>query len=448
MPGLSCATLSIPATRATGGITTAALGAGCHLNVDNDDVLRVTKVWMNCVIREGHDVLGIVGTGVDLTSFIREVVDIPQTGVQSMFVDASGALQAHRDPRLVDFHSLTKDIDAKKTVFSLLDKPEDQAALRDIMTEVTSGDVLVQSRFMQVGGHEMLVGVGYLDRLGWYNVTFMDVDQIIDRSLFLPIGLLLGAMMIVAAALLAYLFQGRVVNRLARLEGYAKRIEAGDLRIAPAIADSGHDEIGRLFASFRKMAESVRTNTETLEDQVRKRTHELEALAFRDSMTGIANRRGFEEAFTHGRELSEGAALILIDIDMFKLINDAYGHQAGDLVIKETARRVMSVLRPSDVCARWGGDEFIILIGGAPVSDLKALAQRMISAIGDTPVRFADGRETEISVSIGAAVAERGDSLEVAVDLADTALYQAKEAGRRQAVVLEPGRFRVARRSA
>ena len=70
---------------------TAALGQGCHLNVDNDDKLRVTKVWMNCVIREGRKVLGILGTGIDLSSFIREVVNVPQVGVIAMFVDHNGA---------------------------------------------------------------------------------------------------------------------------------------------------------------------------------------------------------------------------------------------------------------------------------------------------------------------------------------------------------------------
>ncbi|WP_204317155.1 hypothetical protein, partial [Klebsiella aerogenes] len=71
---------------------TIALGSGCHLNVDHDDNLSVTKVWINCIIRRGATVLGVIGTGVDLSQFIREVVDIPQTGVQSIFIDRSGAV--------------------------------------------------------------------------------------------------------------------------------------------------------------------------------------------------------------------------------------------------------------------------------------------------------------------------------------------------------------------
>ena len=82
---------------------------------------------------ELSEVAILLGSGLDLTAFVREVVDIPQTGVTAMFVDRSGAVQAHRDPRLVDFHSLTKDMSSKKTVFSLLDRPADRSVMQAMM---------------------------------------------------------------------------------------------------------------------------------------------------------------------------------------------------------------------------------------------------------------------------------------------------------------------------
>ena len=93
---------------------TIKLDAGCHLNVDHDDELDVTKVWINCVVKDGATVLGVLGTGLDLTAFIRDVVAIPQPGVQSIFIDQSGAIQAHRDTRFIDFHSLTNAIESRK----------------------------------------------------------------------------------------------------------------------------------------------------------------------------------------------------------------------------------------------------------------------------------------------------------------------------------------------
>jgi hypothetical protein len=208
---------------------TAALGEGCHLNVDNDANLRVTKVWMNCVIREGRRVLGILGTGIDLTSFIQEVVNIPQVGVTAIFVDRQGAVQAHRDENMIDLRSLTEEMSAKRTVFSLVDSPQDQAELRALMDEVAAGDTLVRSQFLQVGGKQMLVGVGYLDKLGWFNVTLMDIDTIIDKRLFLPIGLLLAAVMGLVAGVMVLVFKRQVLDRLKRLEGVVRSARGGGL---------------------------------------------------------------------------------------------------------------------------------------------------------------------------------------------------------------------------
>lgn len=417
---------------------TAALGAGCHLNVDQDDALAVTKVWINCVIRDGDKVLGVLGSGLDLTSFIREVVDIPQTGVTAMFVDRSGAVQAHRDPRLVDFHSLTKEMGNKKTVFSLLDRPEDREAMKSMMDQVTSSDVLVQSHFMRVNGADVLVGVGYLDRLGWYNVTIMDVDKIIDRGLFLPIGLLLGAIMLLSVAAVGFVFKRQVLDRLARVEGRFAALNGG--KFAPGVVDAGTDEIGRMSRAFEAMAAQVSGNTARLEKAVAARTAELQALAYRDQLTGISNRRGFIEAFERIRENAgkdARLALMLIDIDAFKTVNDTLGHQAGDALVAEMARRLTGMARLEDACGRWGGDEFILLVSNTAPGELLPLADAVRLALSSRPVTLGE-REVTITVSVGASEVAEGDTLEAAVDLADAALYRAKSEGRDRAVAFDP----------
>lgn len=417
---------------------TAALGAGCHLNVDHDDALAVTKVWINCVIRDGDTVLGVLGSGLDLTSFIREVVDIPQTGVTAMFVDRSGAVQAHRDARLVDFHSLTKELSNKKTVFSLLDRPEDRKTMQAMMERVTSPDVLVESHFMRIDGVEVLVGVGYLDRLGWYNVTFMDVDKIIDRGLFLPIGLLLGAIVLLSVLTVGWVFKRQVLDRLARVEARFATVNGG--KFAPGVVDAGSDEIGRMSRAFEAMAAQVSGNTARLEKAVAERTAELEALAYRDLLTGIANRRGFIEAFARVHEAAAKDArhaLMLIDIDTFKTINDTLGHQAGDALVAEMARRLTGLVRPDDACGRWGGDEFILQVSNTGPGELMPLADAVRQALTSLPVTLGE-REVTITVSIGASEIAAGDTLEAAVDLVDAALYRAKSAGRNRAVAFDP----------
>lgn len=416
--------------------STAALGEGCHLNVDNDANLRVTKVWMNCVIREGRRVLGILGTGIDLTSFIQEVVNVPQVGVTAMFVDRQGAVQAHRDEDLVDLRSLTAEMSAKRTVFSLVDRPEDRQALRVLMEEVARGDVLAQSRFMQVGGKEMLVGVGYLDRLGWYNVTLMDIDAIIDRRLFLPIGLLLAATMGLVAGVLVLVFNREVVDRLKRLERIVKATRAGHYGPALAMGSDRQDEVGRLALAFRDMAVSVSDNTRLLEARVRERTEELEDLASRDGQTGLANRRGFLAAFAEavpgGRR-----GLLLVDIDRFKAVNDGYGHAAGDAVVVEVARRIGAAIAAGDVAARWGGDEYIVLLHDRTPERLRSTGSAIIAAIGEGRIGLPDGRSIAITASAGACLVEFGDSLDMAVEMADAALYMAKDDGRNRVAILD-----------
>ncbi|WP_338721065.1 diguanylate cyclase [Devosia sp. XK-2] len=415
---------------------TRALGEGCHLNVDNDANLRVTKVWMNCVIREGRQVLGILGTGIDLSAFIQEVVNIPQRGVTSMFVDRQGQVQAHRDESLVNLASLSSEMRAKRTVYSLVDSEADRQTLQSLMDSVTRGDALAQSAFVTIGGKQALVGVGYLDKLGWYNVTLMDLDAIIDRRLFLPVGLLLVAVMVLVTMLAMVVFKRAVLDRVSRLENVVRSAQGGDYGPALSMGAGRQDEIGRLAASFTEMAAAVDDHTRLLETRVRERTQELEQLAFKDGQTGILNRRGFLAAHTDAQ--NRGAyGLLLIDIDRFKSINDQYGHAAGDAVVLAVAQRISRAIGGKDSCARWGGDEFIVLAPECGPERLRQLAYAIMAGIDDNPVDAEAAGTIAVTVSVGACVAEAGDSLDVAADMADTALYMAKGRGRNMVVIFD-----------
>jgi HAMP domain-containing protein len=335
---------------------TSAFGSGCHLNVDNDRGTGVTNVWFNCVVAQNGTTLGIVGTGIDLTTFIHEVVNTRQTGVETMFVDAGGAVQAVRDTGAIDYRSLSKAAEDRKTVFHMFESAADRSELAAMMVRVSRGEPSAETRPFSLDGRTILVGVGYLDRLGWYNVTFTDVDAIIDRSLFLPMGLLIAGMMVGAAALITLLFRRHVLNRLERAEQSLRRIENGNYDTPTP--DGGQDEIGRLSAALTRMALALRDHTETLEEAVRERTDQLSRIASIDAMTGIANRRGLTGSYEDHMAASGGeTAILLLDIDSFKQINDTHGHRAGDAVICEVARRIEGATAGADICARWGGDE-------------------------------------------------------------------------------------------
>lgn len=424
---------------------TKTLGEGCHLNVDNDANLRVTKVWINCVIREGRNVLGVLGTGIDLTAFIQDVVNIPQVGVTSMFVDRRGQVQAHRDENLVNLASLSAEMSNKRTVFSLVDHEEDAVRLAALMDEVASGTTMVQSTFVDIAGQQTLVGVGYLDRLGWFNVTLMDVDAIIDRRLFMPIGVLLLSVMGLVAVLLMLVFKKAVLDRVVRLEQGVREARSGNFAAALDFG-GGSDEIARLGTAFSDMAAAVDDNTRLLEARVSERTKELQQLAFKDGQTGVLNRRGF--AAVHADiAAADGYGLMLIDIDRFKSVNDSYGHAAGDMVVIEVARRIVRAVNGGDGCARWGGDEYMVVLPVVTPQILRAKAEAVLEAIRELPVLSPDGREISVSVSIGACLAERGDGVELAADMADAALYMAKEQGRNQIVVFDSDMQAEARRA-
>jgi len=172
---------------------------------------------------------------------------------------------------------------------------------------------------------------------------------------------------------------------------------------------------------------------------------QLEVASERDPLTGLANRRAFQRAMqrTARGGMLEGS-LLLIDIDHFKRINDQHGHATGDAVLVEVAQRLTHALRAQDLTVRWGGEEFLILLGADADSpdlaseqvraQLEALAERLLAAIGSTPVRH--GRHhMRVTASIGFASfplppGHQPMPWERAVDIVDTAMYLAKSHGR------------------
>lgn len=161
--------------------------------------------------------------------------------------------------------------------------------------------------------------------------------------------------------------------------------------------------------------------------------HDLTIQATRDSLTGLANRAAFNAAL--GAALTDGGrpetAVLFIDLDDFKAVNDQLGHRAGDEFLREMARRLDAATRGDDVCARLGGDEFAVILGsGAPSA--AATAQRIATALS-RPVHFAD-RIAQVTASVGVATATPGMDLQALLHSADVAMYAAKGKGKGRVV--------------
>jgi diguanylate cyclase (GGDEF)-like protein len=181
----------------------------------------------------------------------------------------------------------------------------------------------------------------------------------------------------------------------------------------------------------------------TLKRQVSRQTQrlaeqsaELRALATQDELTGLANRRLFdtiaEKELSRAKRRGDAIAMLFMDLDHFKKVNDSYGHASGDVVLKEFAQRASNELRQYDTLARYGGEEFVALLRDADDAEALNIAERIRSACD--AAMFSLGPEkpsVHITVSVGVAVLSTDDrALEDLVTRADRALYRAKNAGR------------------
>ncbi|MEO1038176.1 MAG: PleD family two-component system response regulator [Pseudomonadota bacterium] len=174
-------------------------------------------------------------------------------------------------------------------------------------------------------------------------------------------------------------------------------------------------------------------------DRLRDRLEESLEMAVTDQLTGLHNRRYLNSRLRsalEGVELSgEAFSLVLFDIDHFKRINDTYGHQAGDDVLKGFATRMGRALRAVDVAGRYGGEEFLVLLTGAHLDEAARSAERVRAAIATAPFTVAQADALGVTVSAGCAQAVAGDSPESLLARADAALYEAKAAGRNKVAV-------------
>lgn len=171
-----------------------------------------------------------------------------------------------------------------------------------------------------------------------------------------------------------------------------------------------------------------------------KEMERLEYLAHHDSLTGLANRahlyRVLDECLRDERETSNGLALLYLDLDGFKLVNDTYGHDAGDEVLKQVSERLLSQVRSQDLVARLSGDEFVVLLTSADKSNISVLADRLIGLIQQDIVYR--GRILNVGASIGIHYREdRTVSMDQLMRAADTAMYKAKSLGKGRFVISE-----------
>jgi diguanylate cyclase len=174
-------------------------------------------------------------------------------------------------------------------------------------------------------------------------------------------------------------------------------------------------------------------------DALRHELSEARREASTDALTGLPNRRAFDarvEAATNRTPKGSGFSLVMADIDRFKSINDRFGHPVGDAVLRRVAQSMLTSLREKDMAARFGGEEFMVLLDGVPLMSAKEIAERIRIAVREQTYSLRDsGREiVMVTVSLGVAQHRAGEPAAAVAERADAALYRAKGAGRGRVV--------------
>jgi diguanylate cyclase (GGDEF)-like protein len=163
---------------------------------------------------------------------------------------------------------------------------------------------------------------------------------------------------------------------------------------------------------------------------------DLAAMVWSDSLTGLANRRRLDHDLSSGVSRSGSSAVIMVDVDHFKSVNDSFGHQQGDEVLRSIATMLANQIRFDDVVYRYGGEEFCVLLPDSSTDEARQVADRIVRAAREIPLP--DGQH--VTVSVGVACSTAGD-IGTAMASADDALYRAKDLGRDQAVTADEPEF-------
>lgn len=284
---------------------------------------------------------------------------------------------------------------------------------------------------------------------GWYALTVKPEQLILARALR-PIPRI-AAMAVIALAgcllIVVLVLRHLVAKPLRRLTREAERITRGlasDAMLEMPTDDRTGNEVARLVSRFETLAGAIRTSHGELEQRVAERTRalndaneKLRILSELDPLTGVANRRKvLSDLDARLERMGTGGALavIVLDIDRFKTINDRHGHVAGDDALRALASRVQSLLRPGDMIGRMGGEEFMVILDRARPVIADAIAERIRAAIARQPFQVHGNLTLNITASLGVACWSAGDSAKGLYARADAALYEAKASGRNCAI--------------
>ncbi len=262
------------------------------------------------------------------------------------------------------------------------------------------------------------------------DIIYADANKTLARNLM--------EIVLVTLLLLAGAWYGAellILRRVRTILGVAGRVRQGDMGARTGMRNT-RDEISQVGFAFDRMIRAVQTQSAKLNQAMQ----ELHEQVITDTLTGLFNRRYLREVME--RELAGASrrgssiAMVMIDIDHFKKINDTFGHGAGDLVLRKVGALLKECIRASDIACRFGGEEFALVLPEASLDGASHRAGEIRSAISALDLQYGENALGKITASLGVAFFPgHADSPETLIRAADEALYEAKGAGRDRVVI-------------
>ena len=272
-------------------------------------------------------------------------------------------------------------------------------------------------------------------------VVFLKDFSVKLKEIFMTPAFLViySVLVVVLLSTVLVLIFNRIVRDILMLRDMTMKFKDLDFSEVERLANmlrktKSRDELYYLKRAVLTMAQELETFINRLQDE----KNRFEELAYKDPLTDLDNRRSFtEKAKTmveYARRYGEPLSVLMIDIDDFKRVNDTYGHDVGDRLLKALADVIRRSIRSSDTAARFGGEEFVVLLPRTDEEGAKTVADRIRNSFKEVSVD-ADGERVRTTVSIGVATWRGEGSVEEVIKKADEALYEAKRTGKDRVVV-------------
>lgn len=292
---------------------------------------------------------------------------------------------------------------------------------------------------------ENVVGLAYMSEKPPITIIANRSHKLIyaawEQQRDLYIGLI--SIIILVVTTIAFRMSHAIVVPLQKLIVATERIVKGDLNVE--LTNIHRDELGQLTRMFNQMTDKLRQKDAEIQaasDAMQQKNKLLETLSATDSLTGLYNRSKLNsiisEQLARYERTRRPFAVLMIDVDYFKTLNDSLGHVVGDEVIAAIAKNISQCIRAVDFAARYGGDEFMIILTEANVDEAMKTAERIRTHVADVYCSTLD-KILQVTLSIGVIQSESQDkSVTSLLSRVDSALYEAKHAGRDQVYCIQP----------